>query len=60
MQEHYLYSTTYTRAIKATAQQIGLPVMVKTLSAGMAIALETDEDRARRSRLNALTPPPSP
>jgi hypothetical protein len=24
------------------------------------IALETDEDRARHIRLNALTPPPSP
>jgi hypothetical protein len=33
----------YTRAIKAAAQQIGLPVIVKTLSDGIAIALETDE-----------------
>jgi hypothetical protein len=50
----------YTRAIKAAAQQIGLPVMVKTLSDGIAIALETDEERARHIRLNALTRPPSP
>jgi hypothetical protein len=51
---------TYTRAIKAAAQQVGLPVIVKTLSDGIAIALETDEDRARQIRLNALTQPPSP
>jgi hypothetical protein len=51
---------TYTRAIKAAAQQTGLPVMVKTLSDGMAIALETDEERARHIRLNTLTQPPSP
>jgi hypothetical protein len=44
----------YTRAIKAAAQQIGLPVMVKTRSDRMAMALETDEDRARHIRLNAL------
>jgi hypothetical protein len=50
----------YTRAIKAAAQQIGLPVLVKTLSDGIAIALDTDEDRARSVRLNALTQPPSP
>jgi hypothetical protein len=50
----------YTRAIKAAAQQIGLPVIVKTLSDGIAIALETDEDRARQIRLEALTQPPSP
>jgi hypothetical protein len=50
----------YTRAIEAAAQQIGLPVLVKTLSDGIAIALDTDEDRARRVRLNALTQPPSP
>ena len=50
----------YTRALKAAAQQIGGPVMVKTLSDGMAMALETDEDRARHIRLNALTRPPSP
>jgi predicted TIM-barrel enzyme len=50
----------YTRAIKAAAQQIGLPVIVKTLSDGIAIALETDEERARHIRLNALTQPPSP
>jgi hypothetical protein len=50
----------YTRALKAAAQQIGGPVMVKTLRNGMAIALETDEDRARHIRLNALTQPPSP
>lgn len=45
----------YTRAIKVAAQQIGLPVMVKTLSDRMATALETDDDRARHIRLNALT-----
>ena len=50
----------YTRAIEAAAQQIGLPVLVKTLSDGIAIALDTDEERARRVRLNALTQPPSP
>jgi hypothetical protein len=50
----------YTRALKAAAQQIGGPVMVKTLSDGIVIALETDEDRARHIRLNALTRPPSP
>ena len=50
----------YTRAIKAAAQQIGLPVIVKTLSDGIAIALETDEERAQHIRLNALTQPPSP
>jgi predicted TIM-barrel enzyme len=50
----------YTRAIKAAAQQIGLPVIVKTLSDGIAIVLETDEERARHIRLNALTQPPSP
>jgi hypothetical protein len=50
----------YTRAIEAAAQQIGLPVLVKPLSDGIAIALDTDEDRARRVRLQALTQPPSP
>jgi hypothetical protein len=30
----------YTRAIKVAAQQIGLPVMVKTLSDRMTMALE--------------------
>jgi hypothetical protein len=50
----------YTRASKAAAQQIGGPVMVKMLSDGMAIALETDEDRARHIHLNALPQPPSP
>jgi hypothetical protein len=50
----------YTRALKAAAQQIGGPVMVKTLSDGIVIALETDEDRARHIRLNALTQLPSP
>ena len=50
----------YTRTIEAAAQQIGLPVLVKTLSDGIAIALDTDEDRARQTRLNALTQPPSP
>jgi hypothetical protein len=47
----------YTRALKAAAQQIGGPVMGKTLRDGMAIALETDEDRTRHIRLNALTQP---
>jgi hypothetical protein len=50
----------YTRTIEAAAQQTGLPVLVKTLSDGIAIALETDADRARHIRLNALTQPPSP
>jgi hypothetical protein len=50
----------YTRAIEAAAQQVGLAVLVKTLSDGIAIALDTDEDRARRVRLQALTQPPSP
>jgi hypothetical protein len=50
----------YTRVIEAAAQQVGLPVLIKTLSDGIAIALDTDEDRARRVRLNALTQPPSP
>ena len=50
----------YTRAIEAAAQQIGLAVLVKPLSDGIAIALDTDEDRARHTRLNALTQPPSP
>jgi hypothetical protein len=50
----------YTRAFKAAAQQVGRPVLVKTLSDGIAIALETDEDRARQIRLDALTQPPSP
>jgi hypothetical protein len=50
----------YTRAIEAAAQQIGLAVLVKPLSDGIAIALDTDEDRARRTRLQALTQPPSP
>lgn len=50
----------YTRAIKAASQQIGLPVIVKTLRDGIAIALETDEGRARQIRLDALTHPPSP
>src|SRR5262245_2076799 len=34
-------------AIRAAAQQIGLRVIAKTPSDGIAIALETDEDRAR-------------
>ena len=50
----------YTRAIEAAAQQIGLAVLVKPLSDGIAIALDTDEERARRVRLQALTQPPSP
>jgi hypothetical protein len=40
---------TYTRALTVAAQPIDLPVMVKTLSDGMASALETDGDRARTS-----------
>jgi hypothetical protein len=51
---------TYTRSIEAAAQRIGLPVIIKTLSNGIAIALETDEDRARHIRQTALTQPPSP
>ncbi len=51
---------TYTRAIEAAAQRIGLPVVIKTLSDGIAIALETDEARARHIRQTALTQPPSP
>jgi hypothetical protein len=51
---------TYTRSIEAAAQRIGLPVIIKTLSNGIAIALETDEDRARHVRQTALTQPPSP
>jgi hypothetical protein len=50
----------YTQLIEAAAQRIGLPVMVKTLSDGIAIALETDADRARHIRQTALTQPPSP
>jgi acylphosphatase len=50
----------YTRTIEVAAQQIGLPVLVKTLSDGIAIALETDVDQARHIRLNTLTQPPSP
>jgi hypothetical protein len=50
----------YTQSIEVAAQQIGLPVIVKALSDGIAIALETDEDRARKIRLTALTQPPSP
>jgi hypothetical protein len=51
---------TYTRSVEAAAQRIGLPVLIKTLSDGIAIALETDEDRARHIRQTALTQPPSP
>jgi hypothetical protein len=51
---------TYTRSIEAAAQRIGLPVVIKTLSDGIAIALETDEARARHIRQTALTQPPSP
>jgi hypothetical protein len=50
----------YTRSVEAAAQRIGLPVIVKALSDGIAIALETDEDRARKIRQTALTQPPSP
>jgi hypothetical protein len=50
----------YTRTIETAAQQIGLPIVVKTLSDGIAIALETDEERARQIRMKALTQPPSP
>ena len=41
-------------------KQPGGSVLVKPLSDGIAIALDTDEDRARRVRLQALTQPPSP
>jgi hypothetical protein len=51
---------TYTRSIEVAAQRIGLPVLVKALSDGIAIALETDADRVRNIRLTALTQPPSP
>jgi hypothetical protein len=50
----------YTRSIEVAAQRVGLPVIVKTLSNGIAIALETDEDRARKIRQTALLQPPSP
>jgi hypothetical protein len=50
----------YARLIEAAAQRIGLPVLVKTLSDGIAIALEMDADRARHIRQTALTQPPSP
>jgi hypothetical protein len=36
----------YTRSVEVAAQRVGLPVVVKTLRNGMAIALETDENRA--------------
>jgi len=36
--------------LKPPPQRIGLPVMVKTLSGGIAIALETDANRARHIR----------
>jgi hypothetical protein len=51
---------TYTRALEVAARQVGLPVVVKTLSNGMAIALEADQERARQIRQTALTQPPSP
>ena len=50
----------YTRSIEVAAQRVGLPVIVKTLRNGIAIALETDEDRARKIRQTALLQPPSP
>ena len=50
----------YTRSIEVAAQRVGMPVIVKTLSNGIAIALETDEDRARKIRQTALLQPPSP
>jgi hypothetical protein len=50
----------YTRAIEVATQQVGLPVVVKTLRNGIAIALETDPERARQIRQTALTQPPSP
>ncbi len=50
----------HTRAIEVAVQRVGLPVIVKTLRNGMALALETDEDRARQLRQTALTQPPSP
>jgi hypothetical protein len=31
---------------EAAAQRIGLPVLIKTLSDGIALALDTDVDRA--------------
>jgi 3-dehydroquinate dehydratase len=52
--------TMYTRALEVAARQVGLPVIVKTLSNGMAIALEANEERARQIRQAALTQPPSP
>jgi hypothetical protein len=50
----------YTQSVEVAAQRVGLPVVVKTLRNGMAIALETDEDRARKIRQTALLQPPSP
>jgi hypothetical protein len=50
----------YARSVEVAAQRIGLPVIVKALSDAIAIALETDEDRARKIRQAALTQPPSP
>jgi len=50
----------YTRSLEAAARRIGLPVVIKTLSDGIAIALETDDARARHVRQTALTQPPSP
>ena len=50
----------YTRAMEAAAQRIGLPLMVKTLSDRIAIALDTGADRAQYIRQTALTQPPSP
>jgi hypothetical protein len=50
----------YTHSIEVAAQRVGLPVVVKTLRNGMAIALEADPERARQIRQTALTQPPSP
>jgi hypothetical protein len=50
----------YTRSVEVAAQRVGVPVVVKTLRNGIALALETDEDRARQIRQTALTQPPSP
>jgi 3-dehydroquinate dehydratase len=52
--------TMYTRALEVAARQVGLPVIVKTLSNGIAIALEANQERARQIRQSALTQPPSP
>jgi hypothetical protein len=40
----------YTRSVEVAAQRVGVPVVVKTLRNGIALGLETDEDRARQIR----------